>query len=119
MGRGGSCTEPGCPVSICFLIHRTEGLVDAFSQGLERLCPISRSVLHGIEPRLKDFHQLLLHPPKVQDLRQQNAPGDADAWTRSLLFPGLMRTRWCQRLFRTPCCMSVCTGTGDGPFAAP
>lgn len=48
--------------------------MDAFSQGLERLCPISRSVLHGIEPRLKDFHQLLLHPPKVQDLRQQSAP---------------------------------------------
>lgn len=44
--------------------------MDSFSQGLERLCPVSGSVLHGIEPRLKDFHQLLLSPPKVEDLAQ-------------------------------------------------
>lgn len=49
------------------LVHRTEGLVDSFSQGLEGLCTVSSSVLHGIEPRLKDFHQLLLCPPKVGD----------------------------------------------------
>lgn len=48
--------------------------MDTFSQGLERLCPVSGSVLHGIEPRLKDFHQLLLHPPKVLNLRQQSTP---------------------------------------------
>lgn len=60
-----------CPLPPpAFLIHRTEGLVDSFSQGLERLCPVSGSVLHGIEPRLKDFHQLLLSPPKVEDLAQ-------------------------------------------------
>lgn len=57
-----------------FLIHRTEGLVDSFSQGPERLCPVSGSVLHGIEPRLKDFHQLLLSPPKVEALAQPRAP---------------------------------------------
>ncbi|EHH20354.1 hypothetical protein EGK_03196 [Macaca mulatta] len=44
--------------------YRTEGLVDSFSQGLERSYTVSSSVLHGIEPRLKDFHQLLLNPPK-------------------------------------------------------
>ncbi|XP_023077417.1 serine/threonine-protein phosphatase 6 regulatory subunit 2 isoform X9 [Piliocolobus tephrosceles] len=44
--------------------NRTEGLVDSFSQGLERSYTVSSSVLHGIEPRLKDFHQLLLNPPK-------------------------------------------------------
>ncbi|KAK1327653.1 hypothetical protein QTO34_012942 [Cnephaeus nilssonii] len=62
-----SCLVSGTQVLLTLLEARragTEGLVDAFSQGLERLCPISRSVLHGIEPRLKDFHQLLLHPPK-------------------------------------------------------
>lgn len=48
------------------LIHRTEGLVDSFSQGLERSHAVSISVLNGIEPRLKDFHQLLLNPPKVK-----------------------------------------------------
>lgn len=48
------------------LIPRTEGLADSFSQGLERWCTVSSSILHGIEPRLKDFHQLLLSPPKVE-----------------------------------------------------
>lgn len=48
--------------------------MDSFSQGLERLCPVSGSVLHGIEPRLKDFHQLLLSPPKVEDRAQLWVP---------------------------------------------
>lgn len=47
-------------------IHRTEGLVDSFSQGLERSYSVSSSILHGIEPWLKNFHQLLLNPPKVR-----------------------------------------------------
>lgn len=45
-------------------IHRTEGLVDSFSQGLERSHSVSSSILRGIEPWLKNFHQLLLNPPK-------------------------------------------------------
>ncbi|XP_055469042.1 serine/threonine-protein phosphatase 6 regulatory subunit 2-like, partial [Psammomys obesus] len=45
-------------------IHRTEGLVDSFSQGLERPYSVSSSILQGIEPWLKNFHQLLLNPPK-------------------------------------------------------
>ncbi|XP_045042977.2 serine/threonine-protein phosphatase 6 regulatory subunit 2 isoform X1 [Desmodus rotundus] len=62
-----SCLVSGTQVLLALLEARragTEGLVDSFSQGLERLCPVSDSVLRGIEPRLKDFHQLLLHPPK-------------------------------------------------------
>ncbi|XP_036134157.1 serine/threonine-protein phosphatase 6 regulatory subunit 2 isoform X1 [Molossus molossus] len=62
-----SCLVSGTQVLLTLLEARragTEGLVDSFSQGLERLCTVSGSVLHGIEPRLKDFHQLLLHPPK-------------------------------------------------------
>lgn len=66
-----------CPISICFLIHRTEGLVDSFSQGPERLCPVSDSVLRGIEPRLKDFHRLLLHPPKVRAPHKESTPRPA------------------------------------------
>ncbi|XP_072598350.1 serine/threonine-protein phosphatase 6 regulatory subunit 2 isoform X2 [Vulpes vulpes] len=62
-----SCLVSGTQVLLTLLETRragTEGLVDSFSQGLEGLCTISSSVLHGIEPRLKDFHQLLLSPPK-------------------------------------------------------
>ncbi|XP_029809100.1 serine/threonine-protein phosphatase 6 regulatory subunit 2 isoform X2 [Suricata suricatta] len=62
-----SCLVSGTQVLLTLLETRragTEGLVDSFSQGLEGLCAVSSSVLHGIEPRLKDFHQLLLSPPK-------------------------------------------------------
>ncbi|XP_054426435.1 serine/threonine-protein phosphatase 6 regulatory subunit 2 isoform X2 [Pteronotus mesoamericanus] len=62
-----SCLVSGTQVLLALLEARragTEGLVDSFSQGLERPCAVSSGVLHGIEPRLKDFHQLLLHPPK-------------------------------------------------------
>ncbi|XP_040493704.1 serine/threonine-protein phosphatase 6 regulatory subunit 2 isoform X5 [Ursus maritimus] len=62
-----SCLVSGTQVLLTLLETRragTEGLVDSFSQGLEGLCTVSSSVLHGIEPRLKDFHQLLLSPPK-------------------------------------------------------
>ncbi|XP_016042061.1 serine/threonine-protein phosphatase 6 regulatory subunit 2 isoform X3 [Erinaceus europaeus] len=62
-----SCLVSGTQVLLTLLETRragTEGLVDSFSQGLERLCTVSASILHGIEPRLKDFHQLLLNPPK-------------------------------------------------------
>ncbi|XP_070362762.1 serine/threonine-protein phosphatase 6 regulatory subunit 2 isoform X5 [Equus asinus] len=62
-----SCLVNGTQVLLTLLETRragTEGLVDSFSQGLERLCTVSGSILHGIEPRLKDFHQLLLSPPK-------------------------------------------------------
>ncbi|XP_014648804.1 PREDICTED: serine/threonine-protein phosphatase 6 regulatory subunit 2 isoform X4 [Ceratotherium simum simum] len=62
-----SCLVNGTQVLLTLLETRragTEGLVDSFSQGLERLYTVSGSILDGIEPRLKDFHQLLLSPPK-------------------------------------------------------
>ncbi|XP_045411295.1 serine/threonine-protein phosphatase 6 regulatory subunit 2 isoform X2 [Lemur catta] len=62
-----SCLVSGTQVLLTLLETRragTEGLVDSFSQGLERSYVVSSSVLQGIEPRLKDFHQLLLNPPK-------------------------------------------------------
>ncbi|XP_044084949.1 serine/threonine-protein phosphatase 6 regulatory subunit 2 isoform X2 [Neovison vison] len=67
--RTESCLVSGTQVLLTLLETRragTEGLVDSFSQGLEGLCTVSSSVLHGIEPRLKDFHQLLLCPPKKE-----------------------------------------------------
>ncbi|XP_071075235.1 serine/threonine-protein phosphatase 6 regulatory subunit 2 isoform X7 [Dasypus novemcinctus] len=64
-----SCLVSGTQVLLTLLETGragTEGLADAFSQGLERAHPVNSSVLHGIVPRLKDFHQLLLSPPKKQ-----------------------------------------------------
>ncbi|XP_057597272.1 serine/threonine-protein phosphatase 6 regulatory subunit 2 isoform X2 [Hippopotamus amphibius kiboko] len=61
------CLVSGTQVLLALLEPRragTEGLLDSCSQGLDRLCAVSSGVLRGIEPRLKDFHQLLLSPPK-------------------------------------------------------
>uniref|UniRef100_A0A6Q2WV08 Protein phosphatase 6, regulatory subunit 2a n=1 Tax=Esox lucius TaxID=8010 RepID=A0A6Q2WV08_ESOLU len=41
-----------------------EGLMDLYSQGYERSYTVNSSILHAIEPHLKDFQQLLLDPPK-------------------------------------------------------
>lgn len=65
--RTESCLVSGMQVLLALLEPRrvgTEGLVDSFSQGLERSYSVSSSILHGIEPWLKNFHQLLLNPPK-------------------------------------------------------
>uniref|UniRef100_A0A673UMV2 Protein phosphatase 6 regulatory subunit 2 n=1 Tax=Suricata suricatta TaxID=37032 RepID=A0A673UMV2_SURSU len=62
--QGTQLQEAPEPDPLLTALESTEGLVDSFSQGLEGLCAVSSSVLHGIEPRLKDFHQLLLSPPK-------------------------------------------------------
>ncbi|XP_031208676.1 serine/threonine-protein phosphatase 6 regulatory subunit 2 isoform X10 [Mastomys coucha] len=62
-----SCLVSGMQVLLALLEPRrvgTEGLVDSFSQGLERSYSVSSSILCGIEPWLKNFHQLLLNPPK-------------------------------------------------------
>ena len=45
---------------------RLEGLMDLYSQGYERSYTVNSSILHAIEPHLKDFQQLLLNPPKVR-----------------------------------------------------
>ena len=61
------CLVSGTQVLLTLLEPRRagmEGLLDSCSLGLDRLCAIGSSVLRGIEPWLKDFHQLLLSPPK-------------------------------------------------------
>ncbi|XP_010837580.1 PREDICTED: serine/threonine-protein phosphatase 6 regulatory subunit 2-like, partial [Bison bison bison] len=61
------CLVSGTQVLLTLLEPRragSEGLLDSCSQGLDRPCTVSPGVLRGIEPRLKDFHQLLLSPPK-------------------------------------------------------
>ena len=65
-------------ICCAFLLYRVEGLMDSYTQGFERSYTVNSSILHGIEPRLKDFHQLLLSPPKVGHLglpQEQIAPG--------------------------------------------
>uniref|UniRef100_A0A7M4FTZ2 Protein phosphatase 6 regulatory subunit 2 n=1 Tax=Crocodylus porosus TaxID=8502 RepID=A0A7M4FTZ2_CROPO len=52
------------PDPLLTALESVEGLMDSFSQGFERSYTVNSSILHGIEPRLKDFHQLLLSPPK-------------------------------------------------------
>ncbi|KAM6215059.1 LOW QUALITY PROTEIN: serine/threonine-protein phosphatase 6 regulatory subunit 2 [Rhynchocyon petersi] len=63
-----SCLVHGTQVLLTLLEVRrlgTEGgSLDSFSQGLSRPHSVSSSILQGIEPRLKDFHCLLLSPPK-------------------------------------------------------
>ncbi|KAM9673070.1 serine/threonine-protein phosphatase 6 regulatory subunit 2 isoform 3-T3 [Trichechus inunguis] len=63
-----SCLVHGTQVLLTLLEARRAGTdggsVDSFSQGPERPHSISSSVLQGIEPRLRDFHRLLLSPPK-------------------------------------------------------
>ncbi|KAM9228886.1 serine/threonine-protein phosphatase 6 regulatory subunit 2 isoform 2-T3 [Dugong dugon] len=63
-----SCLVHGTQVLLTLLEARRAGTdggsVDSFSQGLERPHSVSSSVLQGIEPRLRDFHRLLLSPPK-------------------------------------------------------
>uniref|UniRef100_A0A8C3VCZ0 Protein phosphatase 6 regulatory subunit 2 n=1 Tax=Catharus ustulatus TaxID=91951 RepID=A0A8C3VCZ0_CATUS len=62
-----TCIVNGTQVLLTLLETRrsgVEGLMDSYTQGFERSYTVSSSILHGIEPRLKDFHQLLLRPPK-------------------------------------------------------
>ncbi|KAM6292918.1 serine/threonine-protein phosphatase 6 regulatory subunit 2 [Porphyrio hochstetteri] len=62
-----NCIVNGMQVLLTLLETRrsgVEGLMDSYTQGFERSYTVSSSILHGIEPRLKDFHQLLLSPPK-------------------------------------------------------
>ncbi|XP_063253272.1 serine/threonine-protein phosphatase 6 regulatory subunit 2 isoform X2 [Prinia subflava] len=62
-----ACIVNGTQVLLTLLETRrsgVEGLMDSYTQGFERSYAVNSSILHGIEPRLKDFHQLLLRPPK-------------------------------------------------------
>ncbi|XP_061107005.1 serine/threonine-protein phosphatase 6 regulatory subunit 2a [Conger conger] len=66
-GRSEACIVNGTQVLLTLLETRRpglEGLMDLCSQGYERSYTVNSSILQGIEPHLKDFHQLLIHPPK-------------------------------------------------------
>ncbi|XP_075713703.1 serine/threonine-protein phosphatase 6 regulatory subunit 2 isoform X6 [Rhinoderma darwinii] len=57
--------RPSAILSFCSV----DPLLDSFPQGYERPCAVvSISVLQGIESRLKDFHNLLQHPPKKESI---------------------------------------------------
>uniref|UniRef100_U3KA31 Protein phosphatase 6 regulatory subunit 2 n=1 Tax=Ficedula albicollis TaxID=59894 RepID=U3KA31_FICAL len=54
-----TCIVNGTQVLLTLLETRragVEGLMDSYTQGFERSYTVSSSILHGIEPRLKDFH---------------------------------------------------------------
>ncbi|XP_035282067.1 serine/threonine-protein phosphatase 6 regulatory subunit 2-like [Anguilla anguilla] len=62
-----ACIVNGTQVLLTLLETRRpglEGLMDLCSQGYERSYTVNSSILQGIQPHLKDFHQLLLQPPK-------------------------------------------------------
>ncbi|XP_042322434.1 serine/threonine-protein phosphatase 6 regulatory subunit 2 isoform X2 [Sceloporus undulatus] len=66
-----SCIVSGSQALLTLLEPRRagmEGLVESFSQGFERSYTVSSGILRGIEPRLSDFNQLLLHPPKAASI---------------------------------------------------
>uniref|UniRef100_A0A8C3L567 Protein phosphatase 6 regulatory subunit 2 n=1 Tax=Chrysolophus pictus TaxID=9089 RepID=A0A8C3L567_CHRPC len=72
-----NCIVNGTQVLLTLLETRrsgVEGLMDSYTQGFERSYTVNSSILHGIEPRLKDFHQLLLSPPKVTWLTERDNP---------------------------------------------
>ncbi|XP_036375745.1 serine/threonine-protein phosphatase 6 regulatory subunit 2-like [Megalops cyprinoides] len=65
--RSEACIVNGTQVLLTLLETRrpgVEGLMDLCSQGFERSYTVNSSILHGIEPHLEEFHQLLLEPPK-------------------------------------------------------
>nr|XP_033813890.1 serine/threonine-protein phosphatase 6 regulatory subunit 2 isoform X4 [Geotrypetes seraphini] len=65
--RTENCMVNGTQILLTLLETRRSGvetLLDTFAQGFEKSYTVSRSILQGIEPRLKDFHELLLHPPQ-------------------------------------------------------
>ncbi|XP_077196738.1 serine/threonine-protein phosphatase 6 regulatory subunit 2 isoform X2 [Paroedura picta] len=62
-----NCLVNGTQVLLTLLEPRragVEGLMDSALQGAECSFVVNSSILRGIGPRLKDFHRLLLTPPK-------------------------------------------------------
>ncbi|KAJ6651398.1 hypothetical protein lerEdw1_020971 [Lerista edwardsae] len=67
-----TCIVNGTRVLLTLLEQRragTEGLADSSSPGFEGSSTVGGSILSGIEPRLTDFHHLLLNPPKAASIR--------------------------------------------------
>lgn len=65
--RTENCIVNGTQILLTLLETRRSGveaLLDTFAQGSEKSYTVNCSILQGIEPRLIDFHQLLLNPPQ-------------------------------------------------------
>ncbi|XP_026142875.1 serine/threonine-protein phosphatase 6 regulatory subunit 2 isoform X1 [Carassius auratus] len=61
------CIVNGTQVLLALLETRRPGVeqvIDPCSQGLEKSYTVNNSILMGIQPHLKNFHHLLLNPPK-------------------------------------------------------
>uniref|UniRef100_A0A8C5QCA6 Protein phosphatase 6 regulatory subunit 2 n=1 Tax=Leptobrachium leishanense TaxID=445787 RepID=A0A8C5QCA6_9ANUR len=66
-----SCIVSGTQILLTLLETRrpsVDPLLDSLPQGCERAPAVNSSILQGIEPRLKDFHTLLQHPPKRESI---------------------------------------------------
>ncbi|KAM8972119.1 serine/threonine-protein phosphatase 6 regulatory subunit 2 isoform 2-T2 [Pelodytes ibericus] len=66
-----SCVVSGTQILLTLLETRrpsVDPLLDSLAQGYDRTPSVNSSILQGIEPRLKDFHNLLQHPPKKESI---------------------------------------------------
>ncbi|XP_076848966.1 serine/threonine-protein phosphatase 6 regulatory subunit 2 isoform X2 [Brachyhypopomus gauderio] len=61
-----ACIVNGTQVLLTLIETRKLGveLIDSGSQGVEKSYTVNNTILLGIQPHLKHFHHLLLHPPK-------------------------------------------------------
>ncbi|XP_051512084.1 serine/threonine-protein phosphatase 6 regulatory subunit 2-like isoform X2 [Myxocyprinus asiaticus] len=65
--KNDACIIYGTQVLLALLETRRSGIeqvTDLCSQGLEKSYTVNNSILMGIQPHLKNFHHLLLNPPK-------------------------------------------------------
>lgn len=58
-----------------FLYYRFEGHMECPPGMSHPSFSVNHSILEAVRPRLKDFHQLLLEPPKVKKNRTETAVG--------------------------------------------
>ncbi|KAM4677546.1 serine/threonine-protein phosphatase 6 regulatory subunit 2 isoform 2-T2 [Discoglossus pictus] len=66
-----SCVVSGSQILLTLLEPRRtsmDPLLDSLPQASERTQMVNSSILQAIEPRLKDFHHLLHHPPKKESI---------------------------------------------------
>eukprot|EP00079_Xenopus_tropicalis_P023268 XP_012815520.1 PREDICTED: serine/threonine-protein phosphatase 6 regulatory subunit 2 isoform X4 [Xenopus tropicalis] len=66
-----SCIVSGTQILLTLLETRRQSvdpLLNSLTQGYDRTPTVSNCILQVIEPRLKDFHDLLQHPPKKESI---------------------------------------------------
>lgn len=62
-----TCIIIALTADVLFLHFRFEGHMDCPPGMSHPSFSVNHSILEAVRPRLKDFHQLLLEPPKVND----------------------------------------------------